>query len=154
MTARDMAKFGQMYLDGGVYGGRRILPDGWVEATFERYSEKIKRGWLTPQYGSFHDRGYGYHWWSSKSGDNYFWYASGHGGNYIVLLHDLDMVIVKETDAPFLDRTRQVLALLRPRVGLDVLVYTPEEFEQLRRERAFLRQEIVAKGQVIYERSN
>jgi predicted nucleotidyltransferase len=67
---------------------------------------------------------------------------------------DLDLVIVKETDAPFLDRTRQVLALLRPRVGVDVLVYTPEEFERLSRERAFLREEIVAKGWVIYERGD
>jgi predicted nucleotidyltransferase len=66
---------------------------------------------------------------------------------------DLDIVIVKETTAPFLDRTRQVLELLRPRVGADVLVYTPQEFERLGRERAFIRQEILAKGQVIYERS-
>ena len=77
-------------------------------------------------------------------------YCAGEIGEW----SDLDMVIVKETDAPFLDRTRQVLALLRPRVGLDVLVYTPEEFERLSNERAFLREEIVAKGQVIYERSN
>jgi len=67
---------------------------------------------------------------------------------------DLDLVIVKDTDARFLDRTRQVLALLRPRVGLDVLVYTPEEFEQLSHERAFFRKEIVAKGKVIYERAD
>ena len=67
---------------------------------------------------------------------------------------DLDMVIVKSTQAPFLDRTRQVLALLKPRVGVDVLVYTPQEFEQLSQERAFLRQEILAKGKVIYERGN
>ena len=40
----------------------------------------------------------------------------------------------------------------RPRVGVDVLVYTPREFEQLSQERAFLREEIVAKGKVIYER--
>ena len=66
---------------------------------------------------------------------------------------DLDLVIVKETTAPFLDRTRQVLELLKPRVGADVLVYTPQEFDQLCRERAFLRQEILAKGKVIYERS-
>jgi predicted nucleotidyltransferase len=66
---------------------------------------------------------------------------------------DLDMVIVKETQAPFLDRTRQVLALLKPRVGVDVLVYTPDEFERLSRERAFVRQEIVGKGRVIYERA-
>ncbi len=67
---------------------------------------------------------------------------------------DLDMVIVKETRDPFLDRTRQVLALLEPRVGVDVLVYTPEELEQLSRERPFVREEIVSKGKVIYERGN
>jgi predicted nucleotidyltransferase len=67
---------------------------------------------------------------------------------------DLDLVIVRETKVPFLDRTRQVLELLKPQVGIDVLVYTPQEFDQLSRERAFVRQEIVAKGKVIYERGN
>jgi predicted nucleotidyltransferase len=66
---------------------------------------------------------------------------------------DLDLVVVKETELRFLDRTRRVLELLKPRVGVDVLVYTPQEFEQLCRERAFFRQEIVAKGKVLYERS-
>ena len=65
---------------------------------------------------------------------------------------DLDLVLIKETRVPFLDRVRQVLELLKPRVGVDVLVYTPDEFEQLSRERAFVRQEIVEKGEVIYER--
>ena len=67
---------------------------------------------------------------------------------------DLDLVIIKETEALFLDRTRQVLELLKPQVGVDVLVYTPKEFEQLSQERAFVRQEIVAKGKVIYERGS
>ena len=67
---------------------------------------------------------------------------------------DLDLVIIKETEAPFLDRTRQILELLKPQVGVDVLVYTPKEFEQLSQERAFVRQEIVAKGEVIYERGH
>jgi predicted nucleotidyltransferase len=65
---------------------------------------------------------------------------------------DLDLVLVKETSASFLDRTRQVLDLLQPRVGLDVLVYTPQEFEHLSRERAFVRREIVDRGKVLYER--
>jgi predicted nucleotidyltransferase len=65
---------------------------------------------------------------------------------------DLDMVIVKDTEAPFLERVRNVLALLEPKVGLDVLVYTPQEFAQLSQERPFLRDEVVAKGKVIYER--
>jgi predicted nucleotidyltransferase len=65
---------------------------------------------------------------------------------------DLDMVIVKETEDRFLERSRQVLRLLKPKVGLDVLVYTPAEFEQLSRDRAFVRDEIVHKGKVVYER--
>lgn len=64
---------------------------------------------------------------------------------------DLDIVLIKNTSAPFLDRVRQVLALLQPQVGVDMLVYTPQEFEQLARERAFVREEIAAKGKVIYE---
>ena len=62
---------------------------------------------------------------------------------------DLDLVIIKETEAPFLDRTRQVLELLKPQVGVDVLVYTPKEFEQLSQERAFVRQKFFAKGKAI-----
>lgn len=65
---------------------------------------------------------------------------------------DLDLVIVKETERRFLDRTKEVMQLLRPRVGVDILVYTPAEFEQLCRERPFFRTEIVGKGKVLYER--
>lgn len=65
---------------------------------------------------------------------------------------DIDLVIVKETDSRFLDRTREVMQLLQPRVGVDILVYTPAEFAQLAQQRAFVREEIVAKGKVLYER--
>ncbi|HFD39732.1 MAG TPA: nucleotidyltransferase domain-containing protein [Anaerolineae bacterium] len=74
-------------------------------------------------------------------------YRSGQIGEW----SDLDLVVIKRTQEPFLDRTRRVLNLLKPQVGVDVLVYTPEEFERLSQERAFIRREIVAKGKVIYE---
>ncbi len=67
---------------------------------------------------------------------------------------DLDLVIIKDTGDRFLERVRRILALLQPKVGVDLLVYTPAEFAQLARERAFVRDEVVAKGKVIYERSN
>lgn len=76
-------------------------------------------------------------------------YPAGQVGEW----SDLDMVIIRETEAPFLERVRSVLALLEPKVGLDVLVYTPKEFAVLSQERPFVRDEVIAKGEVIYERS-
>jgi predicted nucleotidyltransferase len=65
---------------------------------------------------------------------------------------DLDLVIVADTDKRFLDRLKEVMLLLRPRIGVDILVYTQEEFEQLSHERPFFRTEILDKGKVLYER--
>lgn len=67
---------------------------------------------------------------------------------------DIDLVVVKETDRRFLDRTKDVLRLLQPRVGVDVLVYTPQEYARLARERPFVRAEIEGKGRVLYERGS
>ena len=66
---------------------------------------------------------------------------------------DIDLMIVTETRLRFLDRTKEVMQVLQPRVGLDVLVYTPDEFDQLFRERPFFRTEILGKGKVLYEHS-
>lgn len=99
VKARDMAKFGLLYMNGGIYNGKRILPETWTGDSRQRYSEGIKTGdWLTSRYGSFRDLGYGYQWWSGRVGDHHFDYAAGHGGNYIVILEELDMVIVTTAD--------------------------------------------------------
>ncbi|MEP6958644.1 MAG: nucleotidyltransferase domain-containing protein [Nitrospirota bacterium] len=66
---------------------------------------------------------------------------------------DLDLVVVKKTEKPLLERIEEVLRLVRPKVGLDVLVYTPEEVEALVDERrVFVLDEIIYKGAVAYER--
>ena len=66
---------------------------------------------------------------------------------------DLDLVVIKRTDKPLLERIEEVLRLVRPKVGLDVLVYTPEEMEGLIAERrVFVLDEIIYKGAVAYER--
>jgi CubicO group peptidase (beta-lactamase class C family) len=99
-TARDMAKFGSLYLNGGEYEGNRVLSADWVRASLQRYSEGIKR---TDETASkmgryFSEIGYGYQWWSATVGEHHFDYAAGHGGQLIVLLHDLDMIIVTTAD--------------------------------------------------------
>ena len=65
---------------------------------------------------------------------------------------DLDLVIIQHTDSPFLRRLHQMRDLLHPIVGTDLIVYTPAEFERLGNERAFVRDEILGKGKVVYER--
>ncbi len=65
---------------------------------------------------------------------------------------DLDLVIVQSTNMPFLRRIRETRRLLRPRVATDIFVYTPQEFEQLCRERLFFREEVLGRGKVVYER--
>ncbi|MFQ6078846.1 MAG: nucleotidyltransferase domain-containing protein, partial [Thermodesulfobacteriota bacterium] len=65
---------------------------------------------------------------------------------------DIDLVIVKDTRKRFLDRIKEVLALLQPEVGVDILVYTPQEFQALAARRPFFQQEIQSKGKVVYER--
>jgi CubicO group peptidase (beta-lactamase class C family) len=97
VMARDMAKFGLLYLNDGEYEGNQILPGWWVEQSLQKHSENISRAG-TKRYGSFRDIGYGYQWWSSRVGDHHFDYAAGHGGNYIILLDELDMIIVTTAD--------------------------------------------------------
>ena len=66
---------------------------------------------------------------------------------------DLDLVIVKDTSKPFLQRLTEVALLCRPRIGVDFLVYTPNEFAQMISEQnPFVLEEIVRRGKVVYER--
>ena len=100
VTARDMAKFGLLYLNEGEYKGNQVLSADWVRESLQRYSEDIKfAGAISSKAGRyFRDIGYGYQWWSASAGDHHFYYAWGHGGNLIILLDELDMVIVTTAD--------------------------------------------------------
>lgn len=67
---------------------------------------------------------------------------------------DIDLVVVQETELPFMKRLHHLRGLLQPRVGTDILSYTPSEFGQMARERLFFKHEIVGKGVVLYERGD
>ena len=100
LRARDMAKFGWLYLHRGQYHGIRILPIAWVNDSLKRYSNHIRFTESDKsEVGSyFRDIGYGYQWWSAKAGNQLVDFAWGHGGNLIVLLPDRDLVIVSTAD--------------------------------------------------------
>ncbi len=65
---------------------------------------------------------------------------------------DLDLVIIKNTTLPFVQRLKEVALLCLADVGVDYLVYTPEEFSQMIVEQnPFIVNEIIGKGKVLYE---
>lgn len=67
---------------------------------------------------------------------------------------DVDLAIIKETDKKFLDRIGEVLFLVQPIVGLNVVVYTPEEVNRMIGEdHYFFVDEILGKGKVLYDKS-
>lgn len=68
---------------------------------------------------------------------------------------DADLAIIKKTKKRLYDRIGEVSALVPHGIPLDIMVYTPEEFEQMRRDKYgyFVREEILAKGKVLYEAS-
>jgi CubicO group peptidase (beta-lactamase class C family) len=100
VTARDMAKFGLLYLNDGEYEGDQVVSAAWVRESLQTYSENINfTGWISSKAGRyFRDIGYGYQWWSARVGDHRFNFAWGHGGNLIVLLDELEMIVVTTAD--------------------------------------------------------
>jgi len=95
ITGREMARFGQLYLDGGMFGGQQVVPAAWVEDSLKTYSEDA---WDYRIGGNVDDMGYGYQWWSVRSGAHQYNMAWGHGGQLIMVVQDLDMVVVLKAD--------------------------------------------------------
>jgi predicted nucleotidyltransferase len=68
------------------------------------------------------------------------------------VVSDLDLLIIEPTTLPFLDRGRQHLQLFRMGVGVDLLVYTPDEYERLKREGHPLIARVEREGVTVYAR--
>jgi CubicO group peptidase (beta-lactamase class C family) len=98
LTARAMARFGQLYLDRGVYEGETIVPEEWVQQSFVPYSTDA---WHSRVGSNYNDFSYGYLWWSARAGSRTFWFAWGHGGQVIALVPDQGIVVVVKADPLF-----------------------------------------------------
>jgi len=66
-------------------------------------------------------------------------------------LSDADLLIVKETSTPFLDRIGEVLALCDYDIPLEPLVYTPQELDKMQREGNSFIERALREGVVVYE---
>jgi CubicO group peptidase (beta-lactamase class C family) len=98
MSARDLARFGELYLRGGQWDGRALVPPGWVAESTRAHA--AVRSQLFP------GRGYGYMWWTGFGSDFVptvtlppdTYYALGFGAQYVFVMPTLDLVLVHTVD--------------------------------------------------------
>jgi CubicO group peptidase (beta-lactamase class C family) len=93
MSARDLARFGLLYLNRGAWAGKQLVPADWVRESTQPYSEDPRLG-----------LGYGYLWWTAEpkpapgglpEGTFFAW---GAGGQYAFVIPAYDLVMVNRVD--------------------------------------------------------
>jgi CubicO group peptidase (beta-lactamase class C family) len=78
ISARDLARFGQLYLQKGMWQGKQVMSEEWILAS-------------THPHSVIQDGGYGYMWWIRPDGS---YYAAGYHGQYVLILPKEEIVIV------------------------------------------------------------
>jgi CubicO group peptidase (beta-lactamase class C family) len=96
MSARDLARFGQLFLDGGRRNGQEVIPESWIRESTRMHSE-VREG-----------TGYGYMWWVYPKGglgksypelDRCGQFAAiGSGGQLLLVVPDAGYVFVHLAD--------------------------------------------------------
>jgi homoserine O-acetyltransferase len=100
MSARDLARFGLLFLENGTWRGRQVVPADWVKESTTSYSDAGPSG------------GYGYLWWVAVNGRHFpgvtlpegSYSARGAGGHHIVVIPAYDTVIVHRVDTDIAGR--------------------------------------------------
>jgi CubicO group peptidase (beta-lactamase class C family) len=89
LRSRDLVKLGQLYLDDGIWSGRRIISSEWVETS------------IRPHANARQDTDYGYLWWLQTFHSNGHSLRSygmyGTGGNKVLVFPDEALVVVITT---------------------------------------------------------
>ena len=111
---RDYARFGQLYLQEGVWDGEQIIPREWVQASRTPDAPHLIPG---PNRASTSEFGYGYQWWipPEPAGD---FLGIGIYNQYIYIYPRYRVVIAKSSAYPAYDndgdeRTMQSIAAFR-----------------------------------------
>jgi CubicO group peptidase (beta-lactamase class C family) len=99
-SARDLARFGLLYLQRGRWREKQLLPAAWVDASVRSYSIMASPPSAAPA------TGYGFMWWTqARVGAHPGWRAleggytaAGAGGQRLAVLPRIETVIVHLVD--------------------------------------------------------
>jgi CubicO group peptidase (beta-lactamase class C family) len=123
MSARDLGRFGLLYLRQGRWDDRQVIPSDWVTESTRAHSLLDPAGLFGVAFG-----GYGYMWWVAVDGKHLpgvdvgpdVFSAQGYGGHFLVVMPRRKLVVVHRMnteaigpDADLLGITRQFGSLLR-----------------------------------------
>lgn len=98
LTARDMARFGYLFLRKGKWNDQQIIPSRWIEESTRSYSSTDSRG-----------TGYGFLWWLNFAGlPVKSFSAEGALAKSITVVPDRDLVIVYQNHAEFPDAAQRM----------------------------------------------
>jgi len=89
MSARDLARFGLLFLNEGRWQDQQVIPAGWVRES-------------TKMHSSLPAGGYGYMWWTARERSQLgildsFW-AAGRGGHRVYIVPGARLVLVHRAD--------------------------------------------------------
>lgn len=100
LEAEQLAKIGYLYLNRGMWDGRRVISEAWVNASVARHVNDVNpAGW-----------GYGYQWWRLDRDDHVdVWAGLGYGGQFLVVLPQFNMIGVVNSWNVFGQRVQGVL---------------------------------------------
>jgi CubicO group peptidase (beta-lactamase class C family) len=90
LPARDLAKLGYLYLNGGRWDTTQVVPAAYVRASTQPHSKPPP---------SVPADGYGYQWWIISDDPHPSFFAAGFGGQLIQVIPNLDLVVVITSDA-------------------------------------------------------
>ena len=86
LSSPDLLKIVQLYLNGGVWNGTRIINQDWIRQSTQPHAQISD------------DQEYGYLWWlqTFKAGENSYpaYFMSGNGGNKVLAFPSLDTAVV------------------------------------------------------------
>jgi hypothetical protein len=115
MSARDLARFALLYLSGGKWRDRQIVPTQWIKESTRGYSQ------------SGVGPGYGYLWWTGFADNNVVpivklpsgsFFARGAGGQFAFVMPAYDLVVVGRDGDPSLREIGRLLWLVLDAAGL------------------------------------
>jgi len=88
LRARDFARFGLLYQQGGTWNGIRIISEEWISQSVQGHIWR----------GSVEDAWYGYQWWVGDLEGFPFYMAFGSGGQTALIFPAEQMIVVTTTD--------------------------------------------------------